>query len=124
MSVITLELHPSLFAALISGAKRSTIRRGVRQVNVGDNIRFTASKSSGTQRVALARVVGVRQKRVEELTLADGLTDGFLTLDELLTALRTFYPDLRPQEILTIIEVQCLEGEGPEGESRSGSGGR
>jgi hypothetical protein len=124
MSVVTLELHASLFAALLSGAKRSTIRRGVRQVNVGDDIRFTASKSSGTQRVALAHVVGVRQKRVEDLTVADGLTDGFSTLDELLTALRTFYPDLRPQETLTIIEVQCLGAEGPEGEPRSRFGGR
>ncbi len=85
-----------------SGAKTSTIRKGVRPWTPGPAVIV----SSG-QRVQV-RITNIRFACLSSLTEADAIKDGFESLTELLQTLVSFYPDLLPSDEVTIASFRTL----------------
>lgn len=92
-----IRLHPDYWPAVLSGRKRSTVRRGRRSYVLGDSLLSTG------QQETLVRITAIRYCLVRELTEEDAVRDGFNTLDELLEALHHFYPALHSEETVTIV---------------------
>jgi hypothetical protein len=79
-----------------SGAKKSTIRKGLRPWTIGPAI-------IGSQGEELkVSITDVRFTTAASLTEADAFRDGFRSLEELLNALKEFYPDLSASDEITI----------------------
>jgi hypothetical protein len=91
-------LLKSEFIPLVrAGAKRSTVRAGLRQIDPGP-----AEIVSGTVRIPV-RVTLVEYKTFGSLTHADAVSDGFSSRDDLHRALRAFYPELDDDDAVSVI---------------------
>jgi hypothetical protein len=87
----------SEFISLVrSGAKKSTIRKGIRPWAVGPAI---IRSNDGEIFVSISQI---KITVVSELTESDAGMDGFRSLSELLRTLRAFYPILSPTDTVTI----------------------
>lgn len=90
-----------------TGRKTSTIRPWSRDVckklRRGARLTFTDYRSS-----VRTECTGARQATVGELTIEDATTDGFASLDELLRALQTHYPDLHADSRVCIVRFRVL----------------
>ena len=89
---------------LLEGRKRTTIRLGIVKPRYKDVIIHGHGKP-----LAKAEIVGVKIKRVRELTEEDARRDGFRSLDELLDALKSVYDDIGPDDYITIIELRVTQ---------------
>ena len=89
---------------LLEGRKRATVRLGVVRPKYDELI-----VHSGGRPIAKVRVVGVRVKRVRDLTDYDARLDGFSSREELVEALRRAYGDVRPEDTVTIIEFELVK---------------
>ncbi len=89
---------------LLEGRKSTTIRLGV----VKPRYREVIIHGHGRP-LAKAEVVGVRVKKVSELTEEDAWRDGFRSLEDLLEALRRVYGDFSPDDPVTIIELRVKQ---------------
>ncbi len=96
----SLKLTNDLFPALVNGAKRATVRAGKRDVVPGP---LTFESVSG-DRSCDVLVYRVSYTMVRDLTLNDAHLDNAKDVDELVIALRRFYPDLKDSDIVTVIE--------------------
>ena len=97
-----IDFDPKYVQKILSGKKRATIRRGIRQVKPGDVVVLTADNKP----FATAQIVRVSLKRVSELTNADARKDGYRSVQRLKHELRRFYPKLGDDDIVTIIEFE------------------
>ncbi len=100
--MVELVLAPDLFTLAKKGRKKATIRRGRREVPLGEAL---LCSELGVTRVIVERV---RHCRLGELTDADAVRDGFATLSELQAALARFYNHLEPDETVTVIEFDLI----------------
>jgi len=100
----SLRLRPELLAATRSGQKQSTIRRGRRQIRTG----LLVLESRGES--LLVHVTGVTYKRFGELTEEDAQGDGYQNLAQLREELRSYYPKLRKNSPLTVVEFELTPG--------------
>ncbi len=58
--------------------------------------------------VARGEIVGVTYKMVRELTDEDARLDGFESREELMRELRRLYGSVRPDDVVTILEIKVL----------------
>jgi hypothetical protein len=93
-------------AAVLRGQKTTTIRAGRRSYQRGQ-----AAFVAGTTRIPI-EITGTRTALYSELEHADAVRDGFLTLDALNTALRSFYRDIRDDSPVTIVAFRVVPGSG------------
>lgn len=94
-----MELDPALLGLVRKGVKRSTVRKGLRDLKTGEEL--TLADSLGN-RVSVV-ITDVMTKRVCELTEAEARRDGARSLNDLLRMLAAFYGELRPQDTITIV---------------------
>jgi ASCH domain len=95
--VSELNLHTDYLSLVLSGQKRSTVRKGVRKIDGP-----LADLVAGSARVRVL-LTDCAVKAFCELSLADAQRDGFRSLSELESALSRFYPSLSPSDPVTII---------------------
>jgi hypothetical protein len=89
--------------SILSGQKATTVRRGRWETIPGPAI-----LSFGPQDEVPAAITAVAHTTVSQITEAQAKRDGFSSRDELLTALKSHYSDLRDDESVTILEFKCL----------------
>lgn len=87
--------------ALLRGSKATTIRRGI-VTPARDRVFLEA----GSKVVGEARISSLRFTRLRDLTDADAQRDGFSSREELLSALREIYPDIKQDEWVTVISLE------------------
>ncbi len=90
---------------IINGEKITTVRRGIKSYPVGRIVELTANG----QRFALAKVKKVVVKRVRELTDEDAVRDGFKSREELISALKRIYGDIRDDEFVTVVHFEVVK---------------
>ena len=90
---------------IMSGRKVTTVRRGIKSYPVGRIVELTA----GGNTFALARVKKVVVKRVRELNDDDAKRDGFESRNDLLSALKKIYGDVRDSEFVTVVHFEVLK---------------
>ncbi len=99
-----ISLAREFLPAVLGGRKTSTIRRGSRRYSPGKAILRVENSDISVW------IEHLRYCTVDELTEEDAKRDGFDSLDDLLYALRRFYPDLIAEETMSIIYFS-LEGD-------------
>jgi len=87
--------------ALLRGSKATTIRRGI-VTPTRDRVFLEA----GGKVMGEARISSLRFTRLSDLTDADAQRDGFSSREELLSALREIYPDIKQDEWVTVISLE------------------
>jgi hypothetical protein len=87
--------------ALLRGGKVTTIRRGI-VTPTRDRVFLEAEGKV----VGEARISSLRFTRLSDLTDADAQRDGFSSKEELLSALREIYPDIKQDEWVTVISLE------------------
>lgn len=95
--------------ALVSGAKRATIRVGDTGLKAGDEVFVHC----GGYLLGKVRIVGVSRKRVKDLTEEDARKDGFASLEELLGALKRHYPRMGKRTVVSVVEFEWIERRTP-----------
>lgn len=90
---------------IINGEKITTVRRGIKSYPVGRIVELT----SNGERFALAKVKKVVVKRVRELTDGDAIRDGFRSRNELISALKRIYGDIRDDEFVTVVHFEVVK---------------
>ena len=96
--MIVIPISPEFVPQINSGSKVSTIRSGTRKYPLGP-----AELRSRLHRIPI-NIIAVRYKNFSELREDEASNDGFLSLADLLTALRRFYPSIKDDDAVTIIE--------------------
>ncbi len=91
--------------AIKSGAKVTTVRRGIKSYPVGRIVELTANYRP----FARARVDKVVVKRVKELSDDDAKRDGFSSRDELIKALKRIYGNMDEEEFVTVVHFTVVE---------------
>ena len=84
---------------ILKGVKKTTIRLGIIKPKYNEIMIHGGGKP-----IALAKITNVEYKRISELTDEDARKDGFPSLKVLLKELRKSYGEMRPNDIVTIIE--------------------
>ncbi len=101
-----LEISGEYKDKLLRGEKKATIRVGhVRGARPGKVVFLHC----GGYVYGKVRITDVRTKKVSELTDRDAKLDGFENREELIKALKEHYPDLKDDDIVTIIEFEWVE---------------
>ena len=90
---------------ILSGKKRTTVRKGIRTYPSGRLVELTANGKT----FALARIRKVVVKRVSELTDEDALRDGFEKRKDLISALKRIYGSIDDREFVTIVHFDVVE---------------
>jgi len=89
---------------LLSGKKRATIRKGIVVPKYKEMI-----VHGGGRPVAKIRINRVYYKKLKDLSDSDAIKDGFRNKSELLKALETVYPGIKPDDWVTIIEFDVVQ---------------
>jgi hypothetical protein len=84
------------------GRKTSTIRKGIRQLDLGPAVLTSGGES------ATVRITRVSHTSLALLTEDDAKRDGFKTLAELNAALKRFYPTIDSLAPVTIISFRVV----------------
>ncbi|MEM4472670.1 MAG: ASCH domain-containing protein [Archaeoglobaceae archaeon] len=90
---------------ILTGEKRTTIRKGIRSYPVGKVVELTVENKP----FAMAKVKKVVVKRVSELSDEDARSDGFSSKEELLNALKRIYGEILDSEFVTIVHFEVLQ---------------
>jgi hypothetical protein len=106
MKTQALILANDLFAGLNDGGKRLTIRTGRRDIQLGRLV-FRPSKPSKKIKPVNVSVCEVRYKRLEAITDEEAVQDGFADALSVLDGMRRFYPDIRPEDEVTLVYFDC-----------------
>lgn len=97
-----LPVKTAYLSLIASGRKTSTIRAWEQcRVKPGQRLTFTNYRTS-----VRVQVLTVSCVRVEQLTRDDAVSDGFASLRELIEALRSHYPTLRPDARVWVIRFE------------------
>lgn len=100
--ILSLRLRPDFLQAVNLGHKVSTIRAGRKRIERGLLVLESAHKS------ILVRVSEVKYKRLSSLTDEDANKDGYANAEQLKRELRSIYPTLRPNSIVTLITFEKI----------------
>lgn len=103
--VISLSLRPDLLDAVVSGTKTSTIRAG--RKNVQEGLIVLESQHASV----LAYVTRVTCKRLKSLNDEDARRDGYSGVEELIRELRSIYPTLSSNSLVTQVEFRHVYGD-------------
>ena len=96
-----------MWMAVISGAKKITIREGHRSYVSGRPVMICCHLCSY---VVMADIVSVHHCLLRNVTKKEYEADGFKSRSELLAGLRKFYPDLKMNSPITIIGWDNVRG--------------
>jgi len=96
----TLKLADDLFPSLIEGNKRMTIRRGYRDIRLGDLLFEGASDDSLQKEVEVVEVTHIRVAGVSD---EECQNDGFNDWIDFYQGMKKYYPDLEVTEECTLI---------------------
>lgn len=94
----TLKLADDLLP-LVDDWKQMTIRKGRRDIQLGD---LVLENVSGTDKREVV-VTEVRHKRVKDITRFEAQSDGFSSVLDLMDGMKRFYPDLDRETEVTIV---------------------
>ncbi len=89
---------------ILSGRKKSTIRKGIKSCEAGKVVYLTAS----SRPFAKARITKAVVKRVRELSEEDARRDGFNSREELLEALKRIYGRIKDSDLITVIYFELV----------------
>ncbi len=99
MQEMKLASHLMPFVPL--GIKQMTIRKGARQITVGDGLTFVnAEDPDDTCEVF---VVGAELRQLKMVPDSVAQEDGFEHMPDLYEGLKKFYPDITLEDIVTIV---------------------
>jgi hypothetical protein len=96
--VTVIALSSEFLPDVVSGDKVSTIRRGRRNYPLGGALLRARDRDIAID------IRRVRYSKIRDLTVDDARRDGFENVEELKTALSRFYPQLQPEDDVTIVE--------------------
>ncbi len=89
---------------ILSGRKKSTIRKGIKSYEMGKIVYLTASSKP----FAKARVKKAVVKRVKELNDDDAIKDGFESKEDLIKALKRIYGKIDDADLVTVIHFELI----------------
>lgn len=95
----TIKLNEKYFAQILNGNKTTTIRLGEREYPTGDAI-FYCTKA---RKVLMVHLNGFATKQAEQLSDIDAINGGYSSLSEMMTDLVAIYPNMSPQDTVTIL---------------------
>ncbi len=101
-----INFDPEYVELILEGRKTTTVRKGIKSYPVGRIVELTVNN---TKPFALARIEKVVVKRVSELSDSDAKLDGFESRDELISALRRIYGDVRDSEFVTVVHFEVVK---------------
>lgn len=101
----TLNFDESYIRKILEGKKVTTIRKGIRDFEIGERVLITAQNRI----YAEVEIKEVKYTQVSKLTEEDAIKDGFLTKEELLKALKKYYDQIRSNDTITIIHFKLLK---------------
>jgi hypothetical protein len=93
---------PALLGLVDSGNKTTTIRAAHRDFRLGPAVLYF-----GPSHRRNAAIIRTQHMSLDDLTIQHARTDGYDSLDDLLAALRGYYPDLAPGAPVTLVEFRC-----------------
>jgi len=96
----TIALSPDLINAVLSGREKATIRKGRRNYPLGPAV-FDAK----TAKIRI-EIIELEIKQFKNLTNNDGRLDGGVSKDELQASLRTYYPDIKDDDEVTVVHFK------------------
>lgn len=100
-----INFDPEFVPLIVSGSKKTTVRKGIKSYPVGRVVELTAEN----RQFALAKVKKVVVKRTSELTDEDAKVDGFENKEELVKALKKIYGDISDSEFVTVVHFEVLK---------------
>lgn len=89
---------------ILNGAKKTTIRRGIRSYPVGKVVELTVDSKP----FAMAKVKKVVVKRISELSDEDAVADGFSGKEELIKALKKIYGEINDSDFVTVVHFELI----------------
>ncbi len=104
MSMQEIKLRDEIFPLLLSGKKKTTTRKGKREINL-DLMRIVAT--DGTVEPVVKMVSRVEYVRMVNMTEEDAINDGYDSLAEWRGVMWSIYGELPGDEIITIIHFEC-----------------
>jgi hypothetical protein len=93
-----------MFPLILSGKKTSTSRQGLREIEVGQELRFLSADGN----IADTIVTSVEYHKFDELTEEEAFKEGYSSVDELKDILRNLY-DVDANPNFTLIEFKLVE---------------
>lgn len=110
MRTVIMPLAPEHFNSIRSLTKRTTIRKGYRDVRPGPLVFETPDNTPEEQKDSVeVNVERVIYTRAGEMTDKEARQDGFKDLDDMLEGMKRYYPDFGMNTEVTIIHF-WLEG--------------
>ena len=88
---------PEYLDLLLTGKKNTTVRLGIQIYSLG-----LVELTDGSRSISrdIGRLVVTSLGRLSQ---QDAANDGFASTDELLQALRRFYPEITPESVITVV---------------------
>jgi len=105
MTLTQIALDPSLADPVLLGQKRCTIRKGLRDYELGLNRIVVV----GTDQEIPIVIEEVRHKLLYQVTEEEAQSDGYETLNLLYDCLVKFYPDLSFDDLITIVYFRLAD---------------
>ncbi|MCX8172127.1 MAG: ASCH domain-containing protein [Archaeoglobaceae archaeon] len=99
-----INFDPQFIPFILSGVKKTTIRKGIRSYPVGEIVELVVDNKP----FALARIKKVVVKRVSEINEDDAKADGFKNREEVIGTLKRIYADLNDSEFVTIVHFDVI----------------
>jgi hypothetical protein len=97
----TLKLDDELMEWVWAGEKNGTSRLGKREIEL-DDLLLTAT--NGTVGDIVVTVKSVTYTKLKDIPMSIINSEGYKSLEELTTTLLKFYPDIKGDDLFTIIE--------------------
>lgn len=99
-----IRIRQDMFPLILSGKKISTSRQGLREIKVGQDLRFLSADGDIVDTI----VTNVEYCRFDELTEEEAFKEGYSSLDELKDVLKNLY-DIDTDPNFTLIEFKFVE---------------
>ena len=99
-----MRIRQEMFPLILSGKKTSTSRQGLREIKIGQELRFLSADGD----IADTIVTNVEYCKFDELTEEEAFKEGYSSLDELKDILRNLY-DVDTDPNFTLIEFKLVE---------------
>jgi ASC-1-like (ASCH) protein len=103
-----IQMSSEYYKLILSGQKKSTIRKGRRYYRTGEGIIFFESKA------IVVNIISTKFVRLSQISIEEIKNDGFNSMQEIEKALSGFYGEIDKEEIMTIVNFEVEEVEGGE----------
>ncbi len=100
--VYMMRIRQEMLPLILSGKKTSTSRQGIREIKIGQELRFLSTDGD----IADVLITNVEYCKFNELTEEEAFKEGYSSLAELKEVLRNLY-DVDVDPNFTLIEFKC-----------------